>query len=125
MLWYILSSSYTSHSDCICKKNLYKKYLLYTNLQNKQTNQYKTKLEHRPHRLGRGDLPVIPRSESTSEFMPLEDKEVEYFFASDASAVIEHTNRVIYLEVRKISSFKKHVFLFVWLVGWLDCLQLA
>lgn len=30
----------------------------------------------------------------------MEDKEVEYFFASDASAVIEHTNRVIYLEVR-------------------------
>ncbi|KAM7360913.1 glutamine:fructose-6-phosphate aminotransferase 1 isoform 5-T7 [Cochliomyia hominivorax] len=43
------------------------------------------------------DLSVLPRSESTSEFMPM-DKEVEYFFASDASAVIEHTNRVIYLE---------------------------
>lgn len=42
----------------------------------------------------------MPRSESTSEFQPLEDKEVEYFFASDASAVIEHTNRVIFLEVR-------------------------
>jgi glucosamine--fructose-6-phosphate aminotransferase (isomerizing) len=42
---------------------------------------------------------MIPRTESTSEFQPLEDKEVEYFFASDASAVIEHTNRVIYLEV--------------------------
>ncbi|XP_039971328.1 glutamine--fructose-6-phosphate aminotransferase [isomerizing] 1 isoform X4 [Bactrocera neohumeralis] len=41
---------------------------------------------------------VLPRTESTSEFMPLEEKEVEYFFASDASAVIEHTNRVIYLE---------------------------
>lgn len=41
----------------------------------------------------------MPRTESTSEFQPLEDKEVEYFFASDASAVIEHTNRVIYLEV--------------------------
>lgn len=53
--------------------------------------------EHRPH--GPHDLPVLPRQESTSEFMPLEDKEVEYFFASDASAVIEHTNRVIYLEV--------------------------
>ncbi|TMW47995.1 hypothetical protein DOY81_006925, partial [Sarcophaga bullata] len=43
------------------------------------------------------NLSVLPRSESTSEFMPV-DKEVEYFFASDASAVIEHTNRVIYLE---------------------------
>lgn len=47
-------------------------------------------------------MPVLPRSESTSEFMPLEEKEVEYFFASDASAVIEHTNRVIYLEVSPI-----------------------
>nr|NP_001015158.1 Glutamine:fructose-6-phosphate aminotransferase 1, isoform D [Drosophila melanogaster]EAA46263.1 Glutamine:fructose-6-phosphate aminotransferase 1, isoform D [Drosophila melanogaster] len=45
-----------------------------------------------------GKPQVLPRSESTSEFMPLEEKEVEYFFASDASAVIEHTNRVIYLE---------------------------
>ncbi|XP_037945907.1 glutamine--fructose-6-phosphate aminotransferase [isomerizing] 2 isoform X2 [Teleopsis dalmanni] len=53
--------------------------------------------EHRPHGQTR-ELPVLPRSESTSEFMPLEEKEVEYFFASDASAVIEHTNRVIYLE---------------------------
>lgn len=44
-------------------------------------------------------MPVLPRSDSTSEFMPMEEKEVEYFFASDASAVIEHTNRVIYLEV--------------------------
>ncbi|KAH8255016.1 hypothetical protein KR032_002675, partial [Drosophila birchii] len=51
----------------------------------------------RPHGPSR-ELPVLPRSESTSEFMPLEEKEVEYFFASDASAVIEHTNRVIYLE---------------------------
>lgn len=41
----------------------------------------------------------FPRVESTSQFGPLgEDKEVEYFFASDASAVIEHTNRVLYLE---------------------------
>lgn len=63
-----------------------------------QTNQ----TELRPHGQTR-ELPVLPRSESTSEFMPLEEKEVEYFFASDASAVIEHTNRVIYLEVRHIS----------------------
>lgn len=55
-------------------------------------------LEHRPHGTGR-EVPILPRTESTSEFMPVDDKEVEYFFASDASAVIEHTNRVIYLEV--------------------------
>ncbi|XP_032595862.1 glutamine--fructose-6-phosphate aminotransferase [isomerizing] 2 isoform X3 [Drosophila grimshawi] len=53
--------------------------------------------ELRPHGQTR-ELPVLPRSDSTAEFMPLEEKEVEYFFASDASAVIEHTNRVIYLE---------------------------
>lgn len=55
-------------------------------------------IEHRP-RAGARDIPVLPRTESTSEFMPVDDKQVEYFFASDASAVIEHTNRVIYLEV--------------------------
>lgn len=53
--------------------------------------------DHRPQ--NRVELPILPRSESTSEFQPLEDNEVEYFFASDASAVIEHTNRVIYFEV--------------------------
>lgn len=63
---------------------------------------------------------MIPRSESTSEFQPLEDKEVEYFFASDASAVIEHTNRVIFLEVsvekninKRIRKFKK-IYLGIW-----------
>jgi len=41
----------------------------------------------------------LERTDSTTEFAPLGDKpEVEYFFASDASAVIEHTNRVIFLE---------------------------
>lgn len=59
-------------------------------------------LEHRPHGLVQG-IPSLPRNESTSEFMPVGDKEVEYFFASDASAVIEHTNRVIYLEVSYLS----------------------
>jgi hypothetical protein len=54
-------------------------------------------------------LPVLPRSESTAEFQPLEDKEVEYFFASDASAVIEHTNRVIFLEVSQISDYKSQI----------------
>lgn len=54
--------------------------------------------DHRPH--GRNaDVPVIARSDSTAEFQPSVEKEVEYFFASDASAVIEHTDRVIFLEV--------------------------
>ncbi|XP_043195651.1 glutamine--fructose-6-phosphate aminotransferase [isomerizing] 2-like isoform X2 [Amphibalanus amphitrite] len=46
-----------------------------------------------------GNVPLIPRTESTAEFLPTGDsQEIEYFLASDASAVIEHTNRVIYLE---------------------------
>jgi len=40
-----------------------------------------------------------PSEDLTSTFTPLgTDKEVEYFFASDASAIIEHTNQVIFLE---------------------------
>ncbi|XP_029677881.1 glutamine--fructose-6-phosphate aminotransferase [isomerizing] 2-like isoform X2 [Formica exsecta] len=62
--------------------------------------------DHRPH--GRNpELPVMPRSESTSEFQPLEDKEVEYFFASDASAIIEHTNRVIFLEDDDVAAVRE------------------
>lgn len=61
--------------------------------------------EHRPR--GSIDVPVLPRTDSTSEFMPVDDKEVEYFFASDASAVIEHTNRVIYLEVSPFKNKRK------------------
>lgn len=42
---------------------------------------------------------------STTEISPLnDDKEVEYFFASDASAIIEHTNRVIFLEDDDVAS---------------------
>lgn len=56
-------------------------------------------MDKKDHRLHGHDLPLIPRSESTAEFQPRGDnKEVEYFFASDASAIIEHTNRVIFLE---------------------------
>ncbi|XP_017848753.1 glutamine--fructose-6-phosphate aminotransferase [isomerizing] 2 isoform X4 [Drosophila busckii] len=51
---------------------------------------------------------VLPRSDSTSEFMP-EQKEVEYFFASDASAVIEHTNRVIYLEDDDVAAVRNGI----------------
>uniref|UniRef100_A0A6G1SBZ1 glutamine--fructose-6-phosphate transaminase (isomerizing) n=1 Tax=Aceria tosichella TaxID=561515 RepID=A0A6G1SBZ1_9ACAR len=46
-----------------------------------------------------GTLTKMQRSPSTTEFSPLGEKSpVEYFFASDASAIIEHTNRVIFLE---------------------------
>ena len=45
------------------------------------------------------EVPVLNRAMSTTDFEVMGDqKEAEYFFASDASAVIEHTNKVIYLE---------------------------
>lgn len=54
--------------------------------------------EHRSHGHSH-QTALVSRPEVHAEFMPLEkDTEVEYFFASDASAIIEHTNRVIYLE---------------------------
>lgn len=43
--------------------------------------------------------PVQRPTDGTTEFHPAGPNiEVEYFFASDASAVIEHTNKVIFLE---------------------------
>lgn len=46
-----------------------------------------------------GAFTRMHRSPSTTEFSPLSERSpVEYFFASDASAIIEHTNRVIFLE---------------------------
>jgi len=47
-----------------------------------------------------GELKTVGlhRTNSRAEFLPLgDDKEVEYFFASDASAIVEHTDRVIYM----------------------------
>ncbi|CAG9763170.1 unnamed protein product [Ceutorhynchus assimilis] len=62
--------------------------------------------DHRPH--GRSEFPSLPRTGST-EFEPLEDKQVEYFFASDASAIIEHTNRVIYFEDDDIAAVRNGI----------------
>ncbi|CAH2274754.1 glutamine--fructose-6-phosphate aminotransferase [isomerizing] 1 isoform X2 [Pelobates cultripes] len=63
------------------------------------------------HKLSTDHIPVLYRSgmekkgsctlsrvDSTTCLFPVEENAVEYYFASDASAVIEHTNRVIYLE---------------------------
>lgn len=50
----------------------------------------------------RGSLltsPVVrPEPQAEAEYHPLGSKNIEYFFASDASAIIEHTNQVIFLE---------------------------
>ncbi|XP_063969574.1 glutamine--fructose-6-phosphate aminotransferase [isomerizing] 2-like isoform X1 [Lytechinus pictus] len=52
--------------------------------------------------------PQLERSfSSTTDFEVVGDaKEAEYFFASDASAIIEHTNRVIYLEDNDVAAIK-------------------
>ncbi|XP_067673542.1 glutamine--fructose-6-phosphate aminotransferase [isomerizing] 2-like isoform X4 [Haliotis asinina] len=47
----------------------------------------------------RGFVGTTHRNEDQTEFHPVgPNKEVEYFFASDASAIIEHTNQVIFME---------------------------
>lgn len=51
-------------------------------------------------------LPPVPRTPTHTEFEPDEDKEVEYFFASDAAAVIEHTNKVLYFEDDDVAAVK-------------------
>ncbi|KAF1633162.1 Glutamine--fructose-6-phosphate aminotransferase [isomerizing] 1, partial [Eudyptes filholi] len=51
--------------------------------------------QHRKDKKGSCNL---SRVDSTTCLFPVEEKAVEYYFASDASAVIEHTNRVIFLE---------------------------
>jgi len=45
-------------------------------------------------------------SDQTGEIHPCDDSPVEYFFASDASAIIEHTNRVIFLEDDDVAAVK-------------------
>ncbi|XP_075894993.1 glutamine--fructose-6-phosphate aminotransferase [isomerizing] 1 [Nelusetta ayraudi] len=63
------------------------------------------------HKLSTDHIPVLYRSTKDKKscgalsrtaqdtcLFPVDEKAVEYYFASDASAVIEHTNRVIYLE---------------------------
>jgi len=64
--------------------------------------------DHRPHsqeNLKTANHAGMSRSQSDAEFLPLGDaKEVEYFFASDASAIVEHTDRVIYLLDEDVAS---------------------
>ena len=52
-----------------------------------------------------------PRRSSTTElFQAGQEADIEYFFASDASAIIEHTNRVIYLEDDDVAAIRKRFF---------------
>jgi hypothetical protein len=45
----------------------------------------------------------------TEEIHPSDGDAVEYFFASDASAIIEHTNRVLFLEDDDVAAVKDGV----------------
>lgn len=59
---------------------------------------------------GRTVFRVDSGAGSTSEISPSKPGDaVEYFFASDASAIIEHTNKVIYLEDEDVASVKNGV----------------
>merc|ERR1712013_69420 len=71
---------------------------------------------HIPADLDPTSSPLIPRkktsamfrvdSDHTEEIHPSDGAAVEYFFASDASAIIEHTNRVIFLEDDDVAAVK-------------------
>ncbi|KAK2177478.1 hypothetical protein NP493_596g00005 [Ridgeia piscesae] len=60
------------------------------------------------HRGGTTFIESMSRQDSeTSTLAPIgNDKVVEYFFASDASAIIEHTNQVIFLEDDDVAAVK-------------------
>ncbi|ESO87445.1 hypothetical protein LOTGIDRAFT_235105 [Lottia gigantea] len=59
------------------------------------------------HEEHRGFIGSGKRNEEQTEFHPIgPNKIVEYFFASDASAVIEHTNQVIFLEDDDVAAVK-------------------
>ena len=63
---------------------------------------------------GAGDSPSFYRVDSgagsTTEVSPSKPGDaIEYFFASDASAIIEHTNKVIYLEDEEVASVQNGV----------------
>ncbi|XP_059379797.1 glutamine--fructose-6-phosphate aminotransferase [isomerizing] 1-like [Carassius carassius] len=49
---------------------------------------------------------TLPRMDEDTCLFPVDEKSVEYYFASDASAVIEHTNRVIFLEDDDIAAVR-------------------
>uniref|UniRef100_A0AAQ4RI31 glutamine--fructose-6-phosphate transaminase (isomerizing) n=1 Tax=Gasterosteus aculeatus aculeatus TaxID=481459 RepID=A0AAQ4RI31_GASAC len=50
---------------------------------------------------------AIARMEQDTCLFPVDEKAVEYYFASDASAVIEHTNRVIFLEDDDVAAVRE------------------
>ncbi|XP_046859829.1 glutamine--fructose-6-phosphate aminotransferase [isomerizing] 2-like [Xenia sp. Carnegie-2017] len=60
--------------------------------------------EDNPMKLSRSDSLDSMGSSNSMYYNISEGTAIEYFFASDASAVIEHTNRVIYLEDNDVAA---------------------
>ncbi|XP_045211623.1 glutamine--fructose-6-phosphate aminotransferase [isomerizing] 2-like isoform X3 [Mercenaria mercenaria] len=72
--------------------------------QQKGTKDYNQNEDNR----GFMTAPTAQRSFSETEYHTVgPEKEVEYFFASDASAIIEHTNQVIFLEDDDVAAVSK------------------
>jgi len=83
--------------------------------------QYSADDDPKKYRYGTGEYPPSPStgrkksamfrvdSCNTEEIHPQDGDAVEYFFASDASAIIEHTNRVIFLEDDDVAAVKMGV----------------
>uniref|UniRef100_A0AAR2ISP1 glutamine--fructose-6-phosphate transaminase (isomerizing) n=1 Tax=Pygocentrus nattereri TaxID=42514 RepID=A0AAR2ISP1_PYGNA len=61
-------------------------------------SDHKLSTDHIPVLYRSCDCTTLPRMDQDTCLFPVDEKAVEYYFASDASAVIEHTNRVIFLE---------------------------
>ena len=76
------------------------------NLKSKEVKRSESMTKKRPtlvRCLSRADF------SNTGEVISSDGDAIEYFFASDASAVIEHTNRVIFLEDDDVAAVKKGV----------------
>lgn len=83
--------------------------------------QYSADDDPKKYRCAQGEVPHSPStgrkksamfrvdSCNTEEIHPQDGDAVEYFFASDASAIIEHTNRVIFLEDDDVAAVKMGV----------------
>jgi len=83
--------------------------------------QYSADDDPKKYRCAHGEVPPSPStgrkksamfrvdSCNTEEIHPQDGDAVEYFFASDASAIIEHTNRVIFLEDDDVAAVKMGV----------------
>ena len=57
--------------------------------------------------------PTLVRALSRKEITVDNEESVEYFFASDASAIIEHTNRVIFLEDDDVAAVRNTISLYL------------